>query len=51
MLININDFSDKNLLKLENKVTSIHINEGILAIGLDNQEIKIFGNKERFKKR
>lgn len=51
ILINMDDFTDKNLLKLEHKVTSIHTNEGILAIGLDNQEIKIFGNKERFKKR
>ena len=50
-IINIDDVSEKNILKLEHRAVSIYANEGILAIGLDNQEIKIFGNKERFKKR
>ncbi len=50
-LINISDLSSKNILKLENKATSIIVNEGILAISLDNQNVKIFGNKEKFKQR
>jgi hypothetical protein len=49
-LINIDDFTSKNILQLDYKATSIYINEGILAISLDNQNIKIFGNKERLRK-
>jgi WD40 repeat protein len=47
----INTLSKVNILHLPTKVTSISVGEGILAIALDNLNIKLFGSKINFERR
>jgi len=49
--INIDSLEIKNILTTKHKATSIRIKEGIMAVGLEDQSIKIFGNKIQFEKR